>query len=160
MFILPFISFILIALLLMMMFAKVRPWGKVQPPGKVLKTVPMGWQARVQVHRSTLLALGFVLVFGTTTGWLPTSLAFMIGAFSLVMLLIPMRYTFTSQGVAIGEAMFRAWDEFTGIRTLSNRVELQHPQWIGRLTLFVDPGQLESVTEKVSRKLSKTLKGD
>ncbi len=149
---LPLISFFLIALLLMTMFAKVRPWVKVQTPGKVLKTVPMGWWARVQVHRSTLLALGFVLVFGTTTGWLAPSLAFMIGAFSLVMLLIPMRYTFTSQGVAVGEAMFRAWDEFTGIRTLSNRVELQHPHRLGRLSLFVNPQVLEPVVEKVYRK--------
>ncbi|GAB4580866.1 MAG: hypothetical protein Fur0022_36100 [Anaerolineales bacterium] len=157
MYILPWISFVLIALLLMTMFAKVRPWVKVQPPGKVIKTIPMGWWARVQVHRSTLWALGFVLVFGTVTGWLAASLAFMIGVFSLVMLLIPMRYTFTSQGVAVGEAMFRAWDEFTGIRLLHNRVELQHPHRLGRLSLFIDPDQLKDVTEKVSPKFSKTL---
>ncbi|HNB51656.1 MAG TPA: hypothetical protein PK530_06920 [Anaerolineales bacterium] len=148
---LPLLSFFLIALLLMTMFAKVRPWAKVQTPGKVLKTIPMGWRARVQVHRSTLMALGFVILFGTGTGWLATPLAFMIGAFSLAMLFIPMRYTFTSQGVAIGEAMFRGWDEFTGIRTLSNRVELQHPQWLGRLSLFVNPQEMEPMLKKIKK---------
>lgn len=157
MFVLRWVSFLLMALMLMMMLAKARPWMKVQIPGKVIKTIPMGLWARIQIHRSNLLALLFAVVFGNLTGWLSNSLAYIVGSFSLLMVLLPMRYTFTSQGIAIGEAIFRAWDEFTGIRTLPGRVELQHSQWIGRLTLFVDPSELENMTKKISRKISKTL---
>jgi hypothetical protein len=149
MFILPLVSFGLIILLLTSMMAKAKPWKKLEKPGKTLKTLPMSWWARVQLQRQSLLAIGFALAFGLAAGWMQTSIAFIIAAFSLAALLMPMQYTFTSEGVAVGEVMFRSWQEFSGMQVNKKRVVLQHPQRFGGLTLFIKPEEMEGVFKKV-----------
>jgi hypothetical protein len=151
MFIFPLFSFLLLILLLTSMMAKAKPWRKLEKPGKTLKTLPMGLWARIQIHRSALLAIGFALAFGLSAGWMQPSLGFIIGAFTVVMLFLPMQYTLTSEGVALGESNFRAWSEFSGMRALKGQVVLDHPQWLGRLTLFVNPSEMESVTKKIKK---------
>jgi hypothetical protein len=47
-----------------------------------------------------------------------------------------MRYTFTSKGVAVGDGIFREWNEFTGISRQGAQIRLHHPSFFGRLTLF------------------------
>src|SRR5512145_2957608 len=143
------LSFLLIILLLTSMTAKVKPWRKLEKPGKALKTLPMGLQARMQIHRSALVAIGFALIFGVSAGWMEPGMAFIIAAFCMAVVLLPMQYTFTSQGVALGEAIFRSWDEFSGVQFDAKQIKLQHPRWFGRLTLFIKPEDLESVFKKV-----------
>jgi hypothetical protein len=147
--ILPLVSFGLIILLLTSMMAKAKPWRKVEKPGKMLKTLPMGWWARVQLHRRALLAIGFAIIFGLAAGWMETSIAVLIAAFSVAALLLPMQYTFTSQGVAVGEVMFRSWQEFSGVQVGKRQVVLQHPQRFGCLTLFIKPEDMDGVFKKV-----------
>src|SRR5215212_550037 len=99
--ILLLISYLLIALLLMNMLAKARPKIKDAMPGKKIKTLPMGFISRFQLQRSSLLALLTGVVFGTVTGWLTVSTAGIVGVLALVTMLLPMQYTFTTQGVAL-----------------------------------------------------------
>jgi hypothetical protein len=143
------ISFLLIALLLMTMFSKARPWSKNSITGKLIKTVPMNFWQRARYHRSSLLALGTALIFGLATGWLPMYLAGMVSIFSLGILWIPMQYTFTTKGVGIGEASFRTWDEFTGVKRQPAQIVLQHASYFGRVTLFVKPAEIDSVVTKI-----------
>jgi hypothetical protein len=146
------LSFLLIAMLLMAMFAKARPWFKARVAGRVIQTVPMNIWQRINIHRSSLLALATAVVFGKAAGWLPDMLAVMITGFTLMLLLIPMKYTFTTQGVAIGDAIFRPWSEFTGMKVQSRQVVLENPSAFGRLTLFVAPKVVEDLLQKVSLK--------
>ena len=149
--ILTLISYVLIAVLLMNMMAKARPRIKDALPGKKLQTLPMSFISRFQLQRSSLLALLMGVVFGTATGWLPISTAGIVATLALLTILIPMQYTFTTQGVALGDGMFYPWKGFSGFRVDERKLELTHPSLFGRLTLFVKPAEMNNVLQYVER---------
>ena len=149
--ILSYIGYIMIVLLLMNMLAKARPQIKEPAPGKALKTLPMGIASRFQLHRSSLLALLMGSVFGISTGWLPASTAGIIGAIALITILLPMRYTFTTKGVALGDGMFYPWNGFSGFVASGSQLKFNHPSTFGRITLFVKPAELNNVLEYAKR---------
>lgn len=148
---LPLISYLLIAILLMNMFAKARPRLKDPMPGKKLRTLPMGLVSRFQLQRASLLALLMGIVFGLATGWLPASTAGLVGALALITILLPMQYTFTTRGVALGDGIFYSWNDFSGFITKQKSVELMHPSFFGRLTLFVKPADMTNVLPYLER---------
>jgi len=145
MIIFSYIGYIMIALLLMSMLAKARPKIKEPAPGKALKSIPMGLPSRFLLHRSTLLALLTGVVFGIVTGWLPMSSAGIISAIAIVTLFLPMRYTFTTKGVAVGEGIFYPWSDFSGFVATESKLKFDHPSLFGRLTLFIKPAEMGNV---------------
>ena len=147
--ILLIISYLLIALLLMNMWAKARPRIKDVIPGRKLKTLPMNFVSRFQLQRSSLLALLMGVVFGTATGWLPLSTAGIVGTLALITIFLPMQYTFTTKGVALGDGIFYPWDGFSGFIAGEKSLELTHPSIFGRLTLFVKPAEMTNVLQYV-----------
>ena len=153
--ILTLVSYVMIAILLMNMMAKARPRVKETMPGKKLKSLPMGFVSRFQLQRSSLLALLVGVVFGASTGWLSLSTAGIVATLALLTLLIPMQYTFTTHGVALGEGMFYPWKGFTGYNVGEKQLELSHPSLFGRLTLFVKPAEMTNVLETVERFVKK-----
>jgi len=151
MFVLSLIGYIMIALLLMSMLAKARPKIKEPAPGKALKTLPMGFMSRFQLHRSSLFALLTGILFGIVTGWLPLSFAGIVGAIAIITIFIPMRYTFTTKGIALGDGMFYPWNGFSGFVANGSRLKFNHPSLFGRITLFVKPAEMNNVLETVER---------
>jgi len=149
--ILQLVTFILIAVLLMSMMAQARPWKKTPPPGKPLQSIPVGFLPRVLTYRSSLLALLTGCVFAILAGWLPLNMAAIVASFALVILLMPMRYTLTTKGVAVGDAMFRPWSDFSGFKAGKSKLELANPSKFGRLTLFVKPAEMDNVLKYVER---------
>ena len=157
---LPIISYLLIALLLMNMFAKARPRIKDPMPGKKLKTLPMSLVSRFQLQRSSLLALLMGVMFGISAGWLPASTAGLVAALALLAVLLPMQYTFTTQGVALGDGIFYSCNDFSGFVAKQKSLQLTHPSYFGRLTLFVKPADMTSVLQYVERYVKKNSFGN
>lgn len=155
MFILSVISLFLIALLLMVMLTRARPWIKADIQGKVIKTVRLSLVQRFRIHQSSLLALALGIFLGRATGWLPLPLAIFAGIFALAILFFPMQYTFTTRGVGVGQAIFRPWKDFTGVIDRKNQVILSHSSYLGRLTLFIQPSEFAPVMAVVSNALSR-----
>ncbi len=149
MIILSYIGYIMIVLLLMNMLAKVRPKIKEPTPGKALKTLPMGLPSRFLLHRSSFFALLTGIVFGIVTGWLPLSSAGVVGAIAIVAIFLPMHYTFTTKGVAVGDGIFYPWNDFSGFIANGSSLKLDHPSLFGRLTLFIKPAEMSSVLKYV-----------
>jgi hypothetical protein len=116
----------------------------------------MGLFSRFQLQRSSLLALLVGIVFGVATGWLSTSTAGIVGALALLTLILPMQYTFTTRGVALGDGMFYPWDGFSGFIAGENKLVLTHPSIFGRLTLYVKPAEMTDVLQYVERYVRKT----
>ena len=149
--ILQMISLALIAVLLMNMAARARPRTKVPLQGKTLQTIPLGIIPRLVTHRSSLLALLSGCALGILTGWLPLIIAVLVGFFAVLIVLVPMRYTLTTKGVAVGEMMFRPWSDFSGFKAKKASLELEHSSTFGRLTLFVKPAEMGNVLQYVER---------
>jgi hypothetical protein len=151
MFTLSLIGYILIVLLLMSMLAKARPRIKEPAPGKALIKLPMGLKSRLQLQRSSLLALLTGCLFGMYTGWIPMSMAGIVGAVAIITLLLPMRYTFTTKGVALGDGMFYPWSDFSGFVASGSSLKLGNPSLFRRLTLFIKPAEMNNVLVYVER---------
>jgi hypothetical protein len=149
MIILSYIGYFMIAMLLMSMLAKARPKIKEPTPGKALKTLPMGLPSRFALHRSSFFALLTGIVFGIVTGWLPLSMAVIVGAIAIVTIFIPMRYTFTTKGVSVGEGIFYPWSDFSGFVATGSKLKFDHPSLFGRLTLFIKPAEMNNVLKYV-----------
>jgi hypothetical protein len=145
------LSMLLVVMLLMTMLTQARPWIKAKVPGKVLQTAPLGFIQRLQFFRSSLLALAMGLLMGKAAGFLPDMVIFIAASFALSIVCFPMKYTFTTQGVAIGAAMFRPWNEFSGISLKPRSVTLENTSYFGRLTLYVRPAELGSVLNRIKK---------
>jgi len=149
MIIFTWIGFIMLVMLLMSMIAKARPFMRHPIPGKSIKQLPMNLWARVQVQRSALLAIAFGIGFGVVAGWLPGNAAFMLGAMVGVVLMMPMKYTFTTEGLALGGGVFYGWGEFSGVRKDQTRVLLEAPKVLRSMTLYVNPAEMATVFRKL-----------
>jgi hypothetical protein len=143
------LSFLMIMVLLMSMLTRARPWIKAKVTGKVIQVAPLGFWQRLRFYRSTLLALAMGLVLGKAAGWLPDILVLFTLSFALAILCIPMKYTFTTKGVAVGAAIFRPWSEFSGISLKPRQVILENSSTFGHLTLFVRPVDLNGVLPRM-----------
>ena len=153
--VLSLVSYLLIVLLLMNMYAKARPRIKDSMPGKKLKTLRMGFVPRFQLQRSNFLALLMGITFGAATGWLPISTAGIVGSLALITIFLPMQYTFTTQGVALGDGIFYPWHDFSGFIAKEKSLELTHPSFFGKLTLFVKPAEMTNVLQYAERYVRK-----
>ncbi|MFN8411349.1 MAG: hypothetical protein U0Z26_03075 [Anaerolineales bacterium] len=151
MYILSLIGYILIALLLMSMIAKARPKIKEPAPGKTLGNIPMRLPSRFQVQRSSFFALVTGVAFGLFAGWMTLSTAGIVAAIAVITILLPMRYTFTTKGISVGDGAFYPWSDFSGFSTKGSNLELKHPSLFGRLTLFMKPAEMNTVLEYVER---------
>jgi len=141
----PLLSLFLMVNLLIAMMAKARPFGRVTLSGKTLKTLPLRFWQKIMLQRYNVFALATGLVLGIVSGWLQASLAGVILALAVVILFMPMKYTFTSKGVAVGDGIFREWNEFTGLSRQGAQIRLHHPSFFGRLTLFIPSAEAEGL---------------
>jgi hypothetical protein len=148
---LQFSSFILIAILLISMLATARPRMKAPLPGKPLHTLPVGFRPKLAIYRSTLLALMTGCGLTVAVGWLPLNMAMIVAAIALMVFLIPMQYTLTTQGVGVGDGIFRPWSDFSGFKAKKSSLELASPSNFGRLTLFIKPAEMDNVLKYVQR---------
>jgi hypothetical protein len=146
---LPILSFAMLAMLLMNMLAKTRPYSKTNLTGKTLKVMPLSLLSRVWVHRFGLSAMitGLALVY--LTGWLPTSLIGMMAAFALVIVLMPMKLTLTSQGLALGESTSLHWNEIKQLKIKKSSLELEQSSFLRRIKLFLKPGDKEQIAQLI-----------
>lgn len=137
--ILPLISLALLVLVLMNMLAKARPYQKGNPPGKVLEIASLSILSKIHFYRFDISALITGLGLTSLAGWLPVHLVLMMAAFPLVILLLPVKMTLTSQGISIGEGNFRAWSEFTGMKRNGRKLEIHPLAKIRKVVLFLNP---------------------
>lgn len=151
MYALSLIGYVMIAFLLMSMVARARPRIKEPAPGKQLKNIPMGLPSRFLLQRSSFLALVTGVIFGLLTGWMTLSTAGIVTAIALTTILLPMRYTFTTKGISVGDGAFYPWNGFSGFVAKGSSLKLDHPSLFGRLTLFVKPAEMGNVLEYVER---------
>ncbi|WP_322802420.1 hypothetical protein [Thermoflexus sp.] len=109
---------ILVLVSMALMWTLWRAWLPVgvAAPGRLLLEVPLGWRERWRWHRKNLYALAILILLGALGGWLPLLGQGMIAGFALLVLLLPLRYRFTEEGVALNNVFFRRWEEFRAYR--------------------------------------------
>ncbi len=155
--ILPLISFALLAMVLMSMLAKTRPYSKAVLLGKTLMVTRMSLLSKLWMHRFGLAALISGLVFTSLAGWLPLNVVYMVAAFALVILLMPMKMTFTTQGLALGDGIYRPWKEFSGVKQNKTSLELQNKSMFAKVVLFINPTKNQQTLKLIENHIPATL---
>jgi len=155
--ILPLISFALLAMILMSMLAKTRPYSKAALPGKTLAVAPLSLLSKLWLHRFGLSALITGLTLTSLAGWLPINMMYMVAAFAVVILLMPMKMTLTTQGLALGDGIYRPWKEFSGIKHNKASLELQNRSVFTRVVLFLNPSKNQQTLKLIENHIPANL---
>ena len=155
---LPLISFVLLAMILMSMLAKTRPYSKTALPGKTLIVTPLSILSKLWLHRFGLSALITGLAFTSLAGWLPINMVYLVAAFALVILLMPMKMTLTSQGLALGDGIYRPWKEFSGVKQNKARLELINRSLFTRVVLFLNPARNQQTLKLIENHIPANLR--
>ncbi|HEX2916613.1 MAG TPA: hypothetical protein VH186_37985 [Chloroflexia bacterium] len=148
---LPLVILLVGVMLITMLTRVFLPIGQ-KMEGKTIKQVRLTLRYRMLYHRTSIYMIGTVMVLGGLGGWL--SFAFQVvmvlGAFAI--LGIPIRYTFSSAGVALNNVVIRDWAEFEAVSEERTFIRLRAKQG-GRDFKLVLPVDERSEVIKLSQKM-------
>lgn len=117
-------TFLLFALMLLVMLTRVYVPLGANIDGKVESTVPLSLIERAQLQRVNIYAIGLVLLLTVVSGLMPASGEILIVVIALGILMMPVRCVFTSKGVAINNVLFRPWSDFATFERSDRRLSL------------------------------------
>src|SRR5215213_1269881 len=108
-------ALLLVTCSLLIMLARVA--GPIGQPaeGRELRVVALGLRERVLYHRTGLYAFGAILLLLAATRLLSPTLQLLAVLACYAVLMVPIRYRFTSAGVAVNRVVFRRWREFAAV---------------------------------------------
>jgi hypothetical protein len=83
--------------------------------GRRVGEVSLSLWERALYHRAGLYALGIVLLLLSLAGGIGAATISAAALGALAVLMLPVRYRFTSEGVGLNNVLFRSWGEFSGV---------------------------------------------
>ncbi len=93
--------------------ASLRP---AQVEGETIGEVVLSFRDRVQYHRGAIYSIGALLLLGALTSRINVGLELIVVGLTFAVVQMPIRYRFTTRGVALGRLLYRPWTEFAGYR--------------------------------------------
>jgi Amt family ammonium transporter len=129
------------------------PFG-IPASGKPVATISLSFHERLLTHRTNMYVLGALLLLAALGNWFsfPVELACILLALALVNL--PVRYHFTSEGIACNNVLFRRWKEFEYVGVHKGRITLMPRQGYASLKLVVLASHHKEVLPKFQRFLT------
>ena len=116
---------LLIGMLLITMLTRVfLPIGQ-KPEGVVIKKVVLPFRYRLLYHRVSIYSAGLVMVLGGVGGWMSFALQVVLALAAFAILGIPIKYTLTSQTIALNNVVVRKWSEFKSVEIQGRYLVLQ-----------------------------------
>jgi len=112
------------------------PFG-IKSEGRVVATVTLTYREKLLLHRTNLYALGALLVLSAIGKWFPTTVELVIILAALALVNLPVRYQFTTLGIACNNVLFRKWKEFEYARYRGAKLTLVPRNGFSSLPLFV-----------------------
>src|SRR2546421_3491254 len=112
------------------------PFG-IKSEGRVVPTVTVTYREKLLLHRTNLYALGALLVLSAIGKWFPTTVELVIILAALALVNLPVRYQFTTLGIACNNVLFRKWKEFEYARYRGAKLTLVPRNGFSSLPLFV-----------------------
>jgi hypothetical protein len=109
------IVMLLVAMLIIAVIRVHAPFGQ-QAEGKPLGRITLSLRERALLQRTNMYLIGAVILISVIGGFLGGPLELVAIIATAAVLTIPVRYTLTTQGVAMNNVVFRSWTEFTGYR--------------------------------------------
>ncbi|HEX6482482.1 MAG TPA: ammonium transporter [Ktedonobacteraceae bacterium] len=102
-----------------------------------MATVTLTYREKLLLHRTNLYAIGALLVLGAIGKWFPTTVELVIILAALALVNLPVRYQFTTLGIACNNVLFRKWKEFEYACYRGAKLTLVPRKGFGSLPLIV-----------------------
>lgn len=152
---LPLVVLLIGVMLITMLTRVFLPMGQ-KIEGTEIRKIILSFQYRLLYHRISIYMIGVVMVLGGLGQWLSFALQVVLalGAFAIVT--IPIKYTFTSSGVALNNVVVRHWEEFGSFEETRRGIRLKTINAKERGFNLLLP---EIEKAEVSRMVGKLLKG-
>ncbi len=112
------------------------PFG-IKSQGVTIATVTLTYREKLLLHRTNIYALGALLLLGAIGKWFSTPVEVVLMLIGLGIINLPVRYYFTTQGIACNNVFFRKWKEFEYARYHRAKLTLMPRKGFGSLPLFV-----------------------
>ena len=100
------------------------PWARA-PRGTLVRRVRLALLGRLRFHGAPVVAVLTVAVPGWALGLVPPAPLALTGIAIAALIALPVRYTLTTEGIALGRTPFRRWTEFGGVMRRRGGVRLQ-----------------------------------
>jgi hypothetical protein len=108
-------ALLLVVLSLLLMLSRVTaPFGQ-KIEGRETDAIVLGFRERMLYHRSGLYAFGVILLLLAVARLLSTPMQLLAVAGCYAVLMVPIRYRFTNEGIGVNGVVFRRWREFASI---------------------------------------------
>lgn len=145
---------------IVLMLARVyQPW--VDRPGNALIPafkVPL--RARIRIQRFNAYAFVGLMILAAVSGWLTGPFELFALALAFVVMLLPVRYTLTDEGIVLGRTAVRRWAEFSGMELKAGRVRLKGADdWRDMDVWLPRSGEDEAVIALLRRRVSTSRVG-
>ncbi len=122
--------------------------------GKVEREVALTFRERLRYHRASLYALGVLLLLGASAGLMTPLLELVAVVAFYAVVSMPVRYRFTSAGVAINNVVFRRWSEFRGHQVNKRQLLLLGKPGLSRFPMLLAGDRQKPALAVVARRLS------
>jgi ammonium transporter, Amt family len=99
------------------------PFG-IRTEGRAIASISLTFRERLLMQRKSMYALGALLLLSAVGKWfsLPVEIALILMTLALVNM--PMRYQFTSEGIACNNVLYRRWKDFRYVSVHGAKVTL------------------------------------
>ncbi len=102
----------LVGCIFMLMLVRIGlPFG-IRAEGSDVAKVALTFRERLLLHRVNMYTLGAVLILSAIGRWFSTPVEIALLLVALAIVKLPMRYQFTTKGIACNNVLFRRWQEF------------------------------------------------
>jgi hypothetical protein len=144
---------LLILLSLWLMVMRFYQPGIAKPAGTIVRKYRVPLMARVRLQRANVYAVGAILVIGGIGGWLPPAIQLLIAAVVVILLFLPVDYTITGEGIALGRTRTRLWSEFASAERQGGRVNLKAIEGEAGMSVWLPGAPADGAVEIELRRL-------
>ncbi len=139
------IVWLLIGCTFMFMLMRVGlPFG-VHSEGTSFADVPLTFREKLLLQRTNMYAVGAILILSAIGQWFPTTIELVLILVAFAIINLPVRYHFTSVGIAYNNVLFRPWKEFEYVRIRGAKLTLVPREGFAPLKLYVMPSRQQEI---------------
>jgi Amt family ammonium transporter len=148
------IVWLLIGCTFMFMLIRVGlPFG-IRAEGTSVADVPLTFREKLLLQRTNMYAVGAILVLSAIGQWFPTTIELVLVLVAFAIVNLPVRYHFTSAGIACNNVLFRPWKEFEYVRIRGAKLTMVPREGFAPLKLYVLPARQEEILPHFQRFLA------
>lgn len=128
-----------------------------KPEGTTIQSIHLAFRYRLLYHRTSVYLIGTAVVLGSIGGWLSFTIETVIILATFAIVSMKIRYTFTTEGVALNNVVFRHWEEFKECEQDGRYIRLLAKPGMRNFKILLPANQQEEVKNMAGKLLARRM---